>query len=425
MESRLGWHRAVEAAKRHNTWVICEGNESHQRLLEQSVANIPGLKITCVPRTTFEHRFWDAPGFLYYLYNRWHRRAFKVAQTLHEEIRFDITHQVNFCGFREPGYLYQLDVPFVWGPLGGTQNFPLRFLRETCLIDGVYELFRGLLNAFDLRISRRVRLAAKKSAVVLSANTTCQRDFMAAHGKVSELQLETGLRIIPGRIKPHRKAGEPLNILWSGRLKAWKAFPLLLQSLAKLPSDVSYRVRVLGYGVCEGRWKRQAERLGIADRIDWVGWPSYATSLEHYAWADVFAFTSLRDTSGTGLLEALSFGVPIIGLNHQGAADIITPDSGIAIDPKSKASICDGFVKSLISLYRFPDQLECLSRGALRRAEFYHWDRLGESMAKVYESVLNSEDLPSKSNDMTPYTSGTEPLIAKCSDHHDASVTLS
>jgi len=424
MESRLGWHRAVEAAKQLDTWVLCAGDESHQRRLDQSVAEIPGLKIQCVPRTPFENRFWDTPGCLYYLYNLWHRRAFQAAQELHKEIKFDLTHQVNFCGFREPGYLYQLDVPFIWGPLGGTQNFPFRFLREICFVDGVYEFFRGMLNTFDLRIRPRVRNAANKSAITLSANTTCQRDFKAALGIDSEVQLETGLRSIPGRIKAHRKADDPLNILWSGRLKAWKAFPLLMQSLTKLPPDVSYRVRVLGYGVCEKSWKRQAERLGIANRIEWVGWPSYTKSLEHYAWADVFAFTSLRDTSGTGLLEALSFGVPIIGLNHQGAADIITPDSGIAIDPKSKASICDGFVKSLEALYRSPDQLECLSRGALKRAEYYHWDRLGDSMAKVYETVLNSGNVPRKSDEQSPSQATSYALAKKHSEYLDTSLVI-
>jgi len=393
MESRLGWHRALEAAKQFDTWVLCDGDERHQKSLEGWATGIPGLTFRCVPRSKFELRFWDSPGCLYYLYNRWHRRAFRVAKELHRTIQFDLTHQVNFCGFREPGYLHQLDVPFVWGPLGGTQNFPLQFLSETSLIDGMYEFFRGLLNTYDLRISARVRRAACKASVVLSANTTCQRDLKAALGCETTVHLETGLREIPGRTKPHRKQGEPLNILWAGRLKAWKAFPLLMQSLEGLPPDVDYRVRVLGYGVCKSRWMKQAKKLGIADHIEWVGWPPYAESLVHYRWADVFAFTSLRDTSGTGLLEALSFGVPIVGLNHQGAADIITSNSGMMIDPTSKASICRGFTHALETLYRDPDHLEVLSKGALTRAESYHWDRLGESMAAVYARVVFAESV--------------------------------
>jgi len=31
-------------------------------------------------------------------------------------------------GFREPGYLWQLNIPFVWGPIGGMGYFPTRFL---------------------------------------------------------------------------------------------------------------------------------------------------------------------------------------------------------------------------------------------------------------------------------------------------------
>jgi hypothetical protein len=27
---------------------------------------------------------------------------------------------LNMIGYREPGYLWKLNVPFVWGPMGGT-----------------------------------------------------------------------------------------------------------------------------------------------------------------------------------------------------------------------------------------------------------------------------------------------------------------
>src|SRR5690606_34483298 len=131
----------------------------------------------------------------------------------------------------------------------------------------------------------------------------------------------------------------PLRILWAGRLQPWKGFPLLLKGLAALPPDVRYSVRVLGQGPCEGRWRRLAEKLGVAQQIDWVGWPDHIEAqLPHYRWADVFAFTSLRDTSGTGLLEALAAGAPLVGLDHQGVADVMTPRCALPIDAASPQS---------------------------------------------------------------------------------------
>ena len=49
---------------------------------------------------------------------------------------FDLVHQVNFMTFREPGYLWTLDAPFVWGPWGGGAELPLAFLADGRLVEG-------------------------------------------------------------------------------------------------------------------------------------------------------------------------------------------------------------------------------------------------------------------------------------------------
>ena len=93
---------------------------------------------------------------------------------------------------------------------------------------------------------------------------------------------------------------------------------LLIESLARLPADVRYEVRVLGDGPARRRWQRLAQRRGVADRITWAGRLSHRETLGAYARADVFAFTSLRDTTGCVVVEALSNGLPVVCLDHQG-----------------------------------------------------------------------------------------------------------
>ena len=111
----------------------------------------------------------------YAAYNRWHRDAYRVARRLHEEIRFDLTHQVNFCGYREPGYLWKLPVPFIWGPIGGTQNYPWRFLSEASWKGAIRETVRSVINLAQLKWGFRGRKGAKKASSVLAANAASQR----------------------------------------------------------------------------------------------------------------------------------------------------------------------------------------------------------------------------------------------------------
>jgi glycosyltransferase involved in cell wall biosynthesis len=162
----------------------------------------------------------------------------------------------------------------------------------------------------------------------------------------------------------------------------------LLKALAELPPDCRYTLRILGQGVSQERWERMAERLGIDGNIEWAGWSNYRDQLPHYDWADVFAFTSLRDTSGTGLLEALAAGAPIIGLDQQGAADIMTDGCAVRVPATSPAAAVAGFREAILRLAGDEGELARLSAGALQRAAHFHWDRQWAEMRAVYQHAL-------------------------------------
>ncbi len=76
----------------------------------------------------------------------WHRRAYRFALELSGEIQFDLVHQSTMCGFREPGRLWKLDAPFIWGPVGGTQNYPWRFLPQAGFTGALKEGARNIVN---------------------------------------------------------------------------------------------------------------------------------------------------------------------------------------------------------------------------------------------------------------------------------------
>jgi glycosyltransferase involved in cell wall biosynthesis len=389
-EPGVGWNRAVESARHCDTWVLCEEHRYGppvRRYLDRH-GPIPGLEFVFVPKDRrLQEWLKSVPGLEYLSYNLWQRRAYRVARRLHAEVGFDLVHQVTFCGYREPSYLWQLGVPFVWGPVGGTQNYPWRFLGLAEPAGALREAVRSVVNWFQLWFSPRVRRAARSAAALLAANSTVQADLARAHRVTPALQLETGLREVADAPRPAKS--ESLRILWSGELRCWKAMPLLIEALARLPSDVSYELRVLGRGPLEGRWRRQARARGVDARMTWMGFLPFEEALGQYDWANVLAFTSLRDTSGNVVLEALAHGVPVICLDHQGVRDIITPECGIKVPVTRPREVIDGLAGALTTLALDPALRERLGRGALERAREYLWSRQGERMADVYRQVLN------------------------------------
>ncbi len=149
-EAGAGWSRAVGLSRYSDVWTICSSDDEadiKSYLLDHK--DITGLTFVFVGNSRFA-RFFQRSRPLYavdYLsYYLWQRRAFKVAQRLHDEINFDLTHQVTISGYREPGFVWRLEVPFVWGPLGGTQNYPLRLLIHAGFAALLKEGLRSMMN---------------------------------------------------------------------------------------------------------------------------------------------------------------------------------------------------------------------------------------------------------------------------------------
>ena len=386
MESRLTWQRAQSAARDYDVTVLCARPpiDADDLADAASPSDDRGVGVELLPLSRTERVLMATPGLYYLGYRLWHRRACQRARVLHAERPFSLVHHVSFCGYREPSDCWKLGAPFVWGPVGGTQPFPRAFLGELDRIAALREVVRNVANRLQLRFDPRVRRAARQSACVLAANRAVANDLAEALKIQPLVQLETGVDPFPQAEPRSADNSQPLRILWAGRLQPWKGLPLLLKALAALPSDVRYQLRILGQGPCERRWRRLADELGIAANIEWLGWPAYEGQLPFYTWADVFAFTSLRDTSGTGLLEALAAGAPIVGVNHQGAADVMTARCAMPVDVATPHTAINGFRGTLSKLAADRRLLASLSAGALQRSRDFAWERQWTVLKQVY-----------------------------------------
>lgn len=390
-EPGIGWNRALQSAKRYETWVVVCDTPNFDGSLRELV-DIPSLHIVHIPATRLERLLNRRRPFVQLGYHLWQRRAMPTVTELHRQHRFDLVHHLTYSMFREPGYTWKLDTPFVWGPIGGTQNFPWQFLGKASLTGAIGEFVRNCLNTLQLYTSPRFHKAGRKAAVLIAANSTGQRDLKKHLGRESILMCDTGCCEISSEQR-NRDGGGPLRIIWSGIVTTRKALYLLIEALAKLPPDVQCELHVVGDGSDRRRCEKLARRLGVDPLIQWLGWLPHKDAKQHFMWADVFAFTSLRDTSGTVISEALSFGVPVICFDHQGARDIVSRESGIKIPLGPPEESVNRLAEAIASLARDRQTLKAMSDAARERAKSYLWDSLGERLAVVYEDVWRETSL--------------------------------
>jgi glycosyltransferase involved in cell wall biosynthesis len=247
---------------------------------------------------------------------------------------------------------------------------------------------RSIVNNLQLRLSPRVRGASRKAAAIVAANSTNQRDFARAHGILPLVLPDVGLAKVDAAPRGRESRRGPLRILWSGLLIHRKALHLLLHALARLPQGVSYELRILGEGPQRGRWERFARRAGVAAHTTWLGRLPHCEALRQYAWADVFVFSSLRDTTGTVVMEALGAGLPVICLDHQGVRDVVTDDCGMKIPVTTPREVIVGLSEAITRLAKDETEWERLSRGALERARQYLWSRQDGAIVELYGRIL-------------------------------------
>ena len=397
-EPTVGWNRAVEASRFGHVEVIThdDGPALRQAVGEQGLG---GLRFHVLPHTPLERWLRTQPGGYYQAYRMWSRRAYRLALDLHRRRPFDLAHQVNLCGYREPGDLWRLGVPFVWGPIGGTQNTPAAYLASGGARMLATEGARTALNGLQLRLSPRVRRAARTAEVLLAANSTVLRDVERAWGRPAHRLLETGVRAVGTPRRWADRAPGPFRLLWAGEVVSRKGIRLVLRAHRQLAERAGPEVELVVAG--DGP---EMDRVRRTPGVRALGRIERPELLALYHRVDAFAFTSLRDTSGNVMLEALAAGLPVVYLDHQGAHDIGSPDSGIAVPVTAPQQSVDGLADAVTNLATDPALYDRLSQGAIRRAERFRWRANGDAVNGLYADVLGLSPLSTGGGAASPLT---------------------
>jgi alpha-1,6-mannosyltransferase len=97
---------------------------------------------------------------------------------------------------------------------------------------------------------------------------------------------------------------------------------------------------------------------------------------------DAFVHAGDQETFGLAALEAMACGLPVVGIDQAGVAEIVTSGSGILVPPRDAAAFADG-VRRL-----FARDVEAMRAEARRVAERYAWQPLLEQMLQRYLQIV-------------------------------------
>ncbi len=151
-------------------------------------------------------------------------------------------------------------------------------------------------------------------------------------------------------------AGEPgrqLVVLGVGRLVDQKNFPRLLRAFA-LANPSNAVLRIAGDGPDRAALMEVAESLGIASRVEFLGFVSDVPAL--MASADVFVLSSDYEGLPAVVVEALASNCPVISTDcFANARDLLTGLPGCMVTEKSDEALADALRTWLAAPVLEPD----------------------------------------------------------------------
>lgn len=168
-----------------------------------------------------------------------------------------------------------------------------------------------------------------------------------------------------------------------------KGLEVLLESLSMLSREgIDVRLRAVGRfetSTYERAVLAQVERLGIADRIEWRGFRGDVAA--EFGAMDLFVLPSLF---GEGLpmvlLEAMSYGVPVVGTRVEGVPEAMRDGlDGLIAEPNDARSLAE----RIVGIIDGSVDWQALRASAHRRqADNFSARSMAEGVAEVYRHTL-------------------------------------
>jgi 1,2-diacylglycerol 3-alpha-glucosyltransferase len=181
-------------------------------------------------------------------------------------------------------------------------------------------------------------------------------------------------------------AARPGPVLLSvGRLGKEKNLDFLIESFAGFSKlrDTA-RLVLCGDGPHRGELEERARALGVSDKITFVGALEQRELGAFYRHADVFAFTSLTETQGLVIVEAMSHGLPVVAVDCPVTKEIVSEAAGILTPP----NVSD-FAQGLDQFLAEPAEQRAARHEAARRvAAPFGMDAVAKRLEDLYLQTL-------------------------------------
>lgn len=177
----------------------------------------------------------------------------------------------------------------------------------------------------------------------------------------------------------------PPTIIHVGRLGYEKKVDFILKIFNLIaPKFPQTRLLIIGDGPQKTYLQSLAKDFGIGTQVEFTGQVSHQQLVHYYQQSDIFVTASPIETQGLVVLEAMSCGLPIIGVNAMALTELIDPGvNGYLIEPGDE----QGFSETIAHLLQSSHLCETMGKASRQLALQHNIHIIAEKYEKLYFMV--------------------------------------
>lgn len=265
-----------------------------------------------------------------------------------------------------------------------------RGTKIVCTIQDVTPLvIDGLFHPLQVSYLRfRIWWSIKYADYLIFTSHNTYADSVRLFGKISRFKiipLGVGDAISESQL-PIVQYKAPY-FLCVGRRRHHKNIHGIIQAFASIQHQTAAILIFAGaQDIFDAKYVEMAKSLGIQDKVFFIGSLSEEQLASHYKGALALLFPSLYEGFGLPILEAMSYGCPVITSNMSSMPEV-GGSAALYVDPSNINDLAEK-MHLVESSSNLRDQLRVLG---LNRVKEFSWRKTAEKTMEVYAETLGVE----------------------------------
>ena len=406
-EEGVAWNWANQIAKRGYEVHVITRAESQSAIeaevKQKAIANLTFYYLDTPAVFRQVSNFW---GWLYYT---WQISLIFKARQLHRQIGFDLAHHITYATDWMPSGLAVLNIPLIWGPVGGsTHKLPSWLKLDLSPEAKKAERKRKILQWWFKTFDPFLKLTMKRASIILPYTKEAVAGIPDKYRFKTTPIIHIGADIadlVPGDRKIDPSEARELRIFTGGRLVHWKGFDLLLEGLSIHLQQTGANTKIICTCIwSEGKiyFDRLAKSFGVEKQVEFLGrLPHKSDVLAKMQECDLYALPTWRDGPPTAILEAMVQGLPILCLDFGATSELVPNGAGFKIPAYNHEQIVKDIATAMTQASKDKSALLEMGKvGQQHALEVYDWNKIGDRIESIYQKVLFSQRVRSKKNNL-------------------------